>query len=163
MPIPSSSIDTRPAPEPTDASPDWRHGAACRQVTPETFFPAAENGDSYDEQVTAAKAICHTCPVLKQCRAWSLLHLAYGVAGGLTERERSTLRRRQRRAHPRAAAAAHVAPVGEVAATATRRERRAAAVRYLAESRTSRDRAARQFHVSIRTIDRWLAEARASA
>ncbi|MDN5918512.1 MAG: WhiB family transcriptional regulator [Pseudonocardia sp.] len=110
--------------------------------------------------MAAAKTVCRGCAVLTECREWALLHLPHGVAGGLSETERSAIRRRQRRATPSAALSG---AGGDVAPTATRRERRAAAVRCVDEGRTSRDQAARQFRVSTRTIDRWLAAARASA
>lgn len=157
------AANTHPAPAvPGRRNSDWRESAACRRVAAETFFPAAETGASHDNQVAAAKAVCRGCAVLTECREWALLHLPYGVAGGLTETERSTIRRLQRRTN-RTAELSGIGPTWDVAPTATPRERRTAAVRCVDEGRASRDQAARQFHVSTRTIDRWLAAARASA
>jgi hypothetical protein len=72
---------------------DWRTRAACRDEDPELFFPAANTGPAWAAQVTAAKAICRGCPVVEQCRAFAVEGLRYGVAGGMTEQERSALRR----------------------------------------------------------------------
>lgn len=73
---------------------DWRSRAACLDVDPELFFPAAEAGPVYDVQVAAAKAVCHRCPVRAECLAEALARIPYGIAGGLTEDERRALRRR---------------------------------------------------------------------
>ncbi len=77
-------------PEPVRA---WRDRAACRDVDPELFYPAAEDGPSLRAQVTAAKAVCAGCPVRVECLAEALARIPYGVAGGLTEHERRQLRR----------------------------------------------------------------------
>lgn len=71
---------------------DWRAFAACRDVDPELFYPAAESGPIYDAQVAAAKAVCAGCPVREACAAFALVALPYGIAGGMTERERRGLR-----------------------------------------------------------------------
>jgi len=66
--------------------PAWRTRGACRDVDPETFFPAPS------EPADAAMALCRTCPVLGSCLAWALqsgdLH---GVWGGTTARERRAM------------------------------------------------------------------------
>ena len=82
----------------------WRERAACRDVQPETFFPAAEAGPVRDAQVAAAKAVCARCPVRAECLTEALLRIPHGIAGGLTEHER----RRLRRDHPRTGAAVRV-------------------------------------------------------
>ena len=72
----------------------WRARAACRDVDPELFFPTAESGPVRDAQVTAAKTVCAGCPVRAECLAEALARIPYGIAGGLTEQERTRLRRR---------------------------------------------------------------------
>ena len=66
----------------------WRDRAACRDVEPELFFPAAEDGAARHAQVQAAKAVCAGCPVRVECLAEALARIPYGIAGGLTEHER---------------------------------------------------------------------------
>lgn len=47
-----------------------------------------------------AKMICKSCPVLIECREWAIGNLEYGIAGGMTEKERQreyTLRRKAAR------------------------------------------------------------------
>ncbi len=73
---------------------DWRTRAACLDVDPELFFPAAEVGPVHDAQVAAAKSVCARCPVRAECLAEALDRIPYGIAGGLTEDERRALRHR---------------------------------------------------------------------
>jgi hypothetical protein len=75
----------------------WRDRAACRDVDPERFFPAAEDGPGLRAQVAAAKAICARCPVRAECLAEALARIPFGIAGGLTEHERRQLRRTHNR------------------------------------------------------------------
>ncbi len=79
---------------PTQTGPgnrDWRDDALCVQVGPDLFFLG--KGESTKE----AKQTCGLCPVRSDCLADALSKPAnqdhYGVFGGLSERERSRLRR----------------------------------------------------------------------
>lgn len=66
----------------------WAVRAACRQVEPDALFVrgAAQR---------AARELCFSCPVRLECLADALdAHVAFGVWGGLTERERRALLRR---------------------------------------------------------------------
>lgn len=70
------------------ATVDWDQ-AACLKAEPETFFP--ENGGPVDE----AKRICCHCPIRQECLEYALTHSnenQHGVWGGLSARERKTLR-----------------------------------------------------------------------
>lgn len=78
---------------------DWRSRAICAQTDPEMFFP--EKGGSTRE----AKRVCLTCPVRNECLIWALdTKERWGIWGGLSERERRKLERRQRAQERRAAA-----------------------------------------------------------
>lgn len=67
----------------------WEERAACGRYDPEIFFGTT----AADER--RAKAICGTCPVLTECLVAALsTPIEFGVWGGLSERERRTLRRR---------------------------------------------------------------------
>ena len=69
-------------------SPWWWAQGLCAQTDPELFFP--EKGGSTRE----AKQVCAVCPVRVECLELALAHdERFGVWGGLSERERSPLRR----------------------------------------------------------------------
>lgn len=118
----------------------WQSGAACRDVDPELFFPAAERGPARRKQVRAAKAVCAECPVREECLDFALEALSHGVAGGLDEHERRALRKAS------AASGAATIDVGLERATRARRSR--------ARGRTVSAIAA-ELGVSIRTVERW--------
>ena len=45
----------------------WMANAACKDMDPDLFFPERPTGShAYDR----ARAICASCPVLEECRAW---------------------------------------------------------------------------------------------
>ena len=69
---------------------DWQKKGLCAQTDPEAFFP--EKGGSTRE----AKKICSGCEVKAECLEYALSSQEpYGVWGGLSERERRRLRRRE--------------------------------------------------------------------
>lgn len=70
----------------------WRQSAACKGLDPAMFFPAR------GEAAAEAKALCATCPVREACLEYALVGgEAFGVWGGLSERQRKTIRARRRR------------------------------------------------------------------
>lgn len=71
---------------------DWQLDGICRTASPETFFhPEGERGPARRNRDAAAKALCQTCPVLRQCREHALrVREPYGVWGAMTEEERET-------------------------------------------------------------------------
>ena len=82
--------------------PNWQHSAACRDEDPELFFPVGNSGPAL-LKIEEAKAVCHRCPVMDQCRQWALdSGQDAGVWGGLSEEERRAVRRRTSRARARA-------------------------------------------------------------
>jgi WhiB family transcriptional regulator, redox-sensing transcriptional regulator len=76
---------------PTDASgsPAWQELAECVSYAGRVdFFPAR------GESVRDAKEVCASCGVRRECLDFALrMKVAHGVWGGLSERERRTLRR----------------------------------------------------------------------
>lgn len=65
----------------------WMRQAACRESNPDLFFPHR------GENVRAAKAVCAGCPVINECRDYSIVNdERVGIWGGLTERDRRHLR-----------------------------------------------------------------------
>jgi len=77
----------------------WQNDAACAGHDPDIFFPANAPGVSIHAEIAQAKAICATCTVTEQCLDYALAtHQEHGIWGGLNERERRRIRRRQRQA-----------------------------------------------------------------
>lgn len=72
-------------------SEPWMVDAACAQTDPDAWFP--HKGDM--ETALAAVSICHTCPVLAECReyALSLPGNPDGIWGGLSAQRRKIIRR----------------------------------------------------------------------
>lgn len=86
------------------AQQGWQAAAACGSADPDLFFPSSASGKT-PERVRHAKAICARCRVRRQCLAFALrTGQAYGIWGGLTERERYQAAKACRKgAHPGAA------------------------------------------------------------
>lgn len=150
----------------------WRALAECQNTDPELFFPTAESGPARTTQVAAAKAVCARCPVRAQCLTEALARIPYGIAGGLTEHERRTLRRRAttsgQPAHPPAAEAAPVEAAlfdelpGGLTARSAGQERARVGRALLSAGRSARQ-VARTCGVSTRTVQRWAGEGSAAA
>ena len=83
-----------------DEDYEWQKLAACKDKT-ELFFEHRcstrcnrhTKGCNRLKCVVEAKKICETCPVLEHCRIWAIEYdLSHGVAGGMSERERSMVK-----------------------------------------------------------------------
>jgi predicted Fe-S protein YdhL (DUF1289 family) len=71
----------------------WMERAICVTTDPEAFYP--EKGGSTRD----AKSVCTGCDVSAQCLAYALDNdERHGIWGGLSERERRQLAKRERRA-----------------------------------------------------------------
>lgn len=71
------------------ADGSWTDKAACKGAPVEVFYPADSDVDG---QVTA-KRMCFSCPVRDACLEEAMrLNDRYGVFGGLTRKERQSLR-----------------------------------------------------------------------
>lgn len=69
----------------------WVRYGSCRGVDPDLFFP--ERGASTKE----AKEICRGCSVREECLDYALRNNEkFGVWGGMSERERRSIRRQLR-------------------------------------------------------------------
>jgi len=95
MPLRSQTSPDRAFLE-ADTAPTWQQDAECVHHAGEVdFFPAR------GESVRDAKAVCAVCSVKDECLDFALrMKVAHGVWGGLSERERRTLRRDRHRATP---------------------------------------------------------------
>ena len=86
---------------------DWRHRAKCKDKDSEAWFPVGDdNGNesaAYLRLAEEAKTVCRSCPVVSDCLAWAIESgQGYGVAGGMTPRERRNHKQRLTRAAARA-------------------------------------------------------------
>lgn len=85
--------DIRHLPGPLVEKWDWQLLGTCRGVDSELFFhPEGERGPRRAGREAAAKAVCHTCPVMATCRAAALASREpYGIWGGMSEHEREVV------------------------------------------------------------------------
>lgn len=73
--------------------PEWVRFGACAQpdVDPEIFFPSRGR-----DTTAEAKAVCRECLLRRTCLEWALnSHIAFGVVGGLSPRERQAMNRQR--------------------------------------------------------------------
>lgn len=71
----------------------WRRDAACRDTSPDLFFPIGTTGQAL-VQIDQARAVCDACPVQAECLQFALAtNQDSGVWGGTTEEHRRKLRR----------------------------------------------------------------------
>ena len=79
---------------------DWQDEAACRSYDNLLFF--GEEGESELEKQareSRAKVVCQRCPVAEPCLEFAMeTNQKYGIWGGLTDKERASLKRRRARA-----------------------------------------------------------------
>jgi WhiB family redox-sensing transcriptional regulator len=81
---------------------DWQEDGLCRQYNVEIFFgpDQPETEIEKDAREEHAKAICRHCPVITPCLEFAMdTNQKYGIWGGLTDRERASLKRRRARSH----------------------------------------------------------------
>jgi WhiB family redox-sensing transcriptional regulator len=72
----------------------WQVKAACRGPQAAAFFPPShsERKDERLDRERAAKAICKTCPVRRECLDYAIrIREPHGIWGGLNEVERKQL------------------------------------------------------------------------
>lgn len=84
-------------PAPREGDWDWAMRAACKGIGTHHFYhPDAERGPSKARREARAKALCSTCPVIRNCLDWALAaREPYGIWGGTSveDRERMLTRR----------------------------------------------------------------------
>lgn len=73
-----------------DDDASWAERAACRGTNPDSFFVRGA------AQARPAQQLCGGCGVREACLDYALTNdIDFGVWGGLTERQRRSLQRRQ--------------------------------------------------------------------
>jgi WhiB family transcriptional regulator, redox-sensing transcriptional regulator len=74
--------------------PAWAQRASCRGSDLDFYVDASKVANR--PAVDAAKAVCSNCPVREDCLQYALRNgETFGIWGGRTEKERSTIRRRR--------------------------------------------------------------------
>lgn len=75
---------------------EWEDDAACRGADPERFDVDLPSSGEMTEPVAGAKRVCAYCPVRRECLDFAFRHDWYAemVYGGLTGRQRASLRDR---------------------------------------------------------------------
>jgi len=68
---------------------DWEQ-ASCRGVWTKMFF--IENKAEAAVMTPALRRLCRDCPILSECREYSVVHENNGFWGGMTKDERQRLR-----------------------------------------------------------------------
>jgi WhiB family transcriptional regulator, redox-sensing transcriptional regulator len=86
-------------PPPVAESWDWQMHAECRDVDGSLFFhPDNERGAARENRLVAAKTVCGQCAVREECLEYALESgERHGIWGGLSEDERTRVRRGHRR------------------------------------------------------------------
>ncbi|MFE1520837.1 WhiB family transcriptional regulator [[Kitasatospora] papulosa] len=72
----------------------WQESAACRGLDSSVFYsPSGERKGARQRRAQRAQRICFSCAVRAQCAEFAFSHgETHGVWGGLSERERDTMR-----------------------------------------------------------------------
>jgi WhiB family redox-sensing transcriptional regulator len=85
--------DVSRLPGPMDHAWQWQRLGSCRGMDSAVFFhPDGERNPSRARRTAQAKAVCHRCPVIEQCREFALqTREPFGVWGGLAESERRVI------------------------------------------------------------------------
>lgn len=68
----------------------WMTEAICSATNPDDWFV----DEQHIHAIAMLRMICSECPVITQCREYALKRHAYGFWGGMTQSERSRIRRR---------------------------------------------------------------------
>ncbi|MEY4365735.1 MAG: hypothetical protein RLZZ305_1079 [Actinomycetota bacterium] len=66
----------------------WTGDAQCKGMTEVFFPPAAERPQARERREAQAREVCHSCPVLVDCRDFARRNREYGFWGGESEEER---------------------------------------------------------------------------
>lgn len=85
--------DVSRLPSPVSEVWEWQMHGKCRGLDSELFFhPHGERGPRRFAREEAAKDVCRSCPVLRDCAAHALTtREPYGIWGGMGENEREAV------------------------------------------------------------------------
>lgn len=66
----------------------WSAQAECKGLSEIFFPPPAERPQARERREAQARAVCHTCVVMHECRDFARRNREYGFWGGESEEER---------------------------------------------------------------------------
>ena len=73
--------------------PRFYEAPSCATVGGDFWFPDVEKDSVGQTDATFAKSICRMCPHKTECAEWGIANETHGIWGGLTYRDRSSIRR----------------------------------------------------------------------
>ena len=73
--------------------PRFYEAPSCASVGGDFWFPDIEVSGTNQTDAAFAKSICRTCPHQDECAEWGIANEVHGIWGGLTYRDRSSIRR----------------------------------------------------------------------
>ena len=65
----------------------WHQRAACKDLSPDVFFPNNYN----DSSIKEAREVCSSCPVKVECFQDAISNNVYGIWAGTTEHQRRNI------------------------------------------------------------------------
>ena len=74
-------------------SQQWRWVASCVGTPNDWWFGHSSSARTAIPQ--QAKDLCRDCPALASCREYAIRHEEYGFQGGMTEKERKSIRKKR--------------------------------------------------------------------
>lgn len=80
-----------PTPLIFDEPAPWMERGACIKKGHGPFFPEERGRPGSEPRSAPAKAMCHGCPVKRDCLEYAIKHNEYGVWGETTRHERAQL------------------------------------------------------------------------
>ena len=68
----------------------------CAEISPDSYFMEDDGSYRSSREYKELRALCHRCEHIADCAEWGIARERFGVWGGLTPRERQSIRRRRR-------------------------------------------------------------------
>ena len=144
--------------------PPWHNLSKCQGSRPSLFYPEKGEGEDSTAVAKAAKAVCNgqdgqpPCPVKEECLEYALEHHEkFGVWGGRTERERTSLKRMRKRVNgvPRVVRTVKKSPLRQLLDTSKTESRILGAIQRHIMCRPPEDRDAMVIHPSETVKQDW--------
>ena len=76
--------------------PIFYEAPSCATVGGDFWFPDTEKDSVNQTDAAFAKSICRMCPHRTECAEWGIAKESFGIWGGLTYRDRSSIRRQRK-------------------------------------------------------------------
>jgi hypothetical protein len=76
--------------------PRFYEAPSCATVGGDFWFPDMEKESITQAEAAFAKSICRMCPHKPECAEWGVVNETHGIWGGLSPRDRSSIRRQRK-------------------------------------------------------------------